>query len=140
VAADSVMRPQTVTLWPTAAAPMQPNWTVVHVQAVAADGRTPLAGARVSLEAGATQLESLTDTLGQAVLALVGQAIFSLDGDGQLRRSLPVTLRLQHDPDPANALADTAAELARLAARPMLREVQQPLPTGEPSSVTLAAP
>jgi hypothetical protein len=137
-AANSVLRPQTLRLWRTGAAPASPNWTVYRATLLLQGAETPVAGALVQLVAAGHTQQALSDATGQVTLALVGQPLFTLEGGGTLSRTLQASLSL-HLPRPADTrLADVAAEIARLAAQPPDQAFNRTLPTGAAFPDTLA--
>lgn len=137
-AADSVLRPVPLRLWRTGAAPASPNWTVYRATLLLAGTETPVVGALVQLVAAGHTQQALSDATGQVTLALVGQPLFTLEGGGQLSRTLQASLSL-HLPRPADTrLPDVAAEINRLAARPPDQAFNRILPTGAAFQDTLA--
>lgn len=136
--ANSVLRPQPLRLWRTGAAPASPNWTVYRATLLLQGTDTPVVGALVQLVAAGHTQQALSDATGQVTLALVGQPLFTLEGGGQLSRTLQASLSL-HLPHPADTrLVDVAAEIARLAAQPPDQAFNRTLPTGAAFQDTLA--
>lgn len=138
LAADPLLQAQPLRLWRTGAAPALPNCTVYRASLLLQASQAPVAGALVQLQAGGHTQQALSDDTGQVTLALVGQPLFTLDGGGQLRRTLPASIQL-HLPRPADArLPDVEAEISRLAAQPPDQTLARTLPTGAVFQDTLS--
>ncbi len=137
-AADRVHLPLPVKLWRSGAAPVLPNWTVYQATLLIDGTETPLAGALVTLEAAGQTLQALTDALGQATLALVGQPLFTLAGGGTVSRTLDSVVSVRANRPPAQPLASVEAEITRLAATAAQATFNRTLPTGAATQEVLS--
>ena len=112
----------------TGAAPVSPSWTVYQATLVLSGTDVPVVGALVGLNTDGHSVRGLSDATGQVTLALVGQPLFTLGADATLSRSLAVQVTVRLDL-PSAALADTEAEINRLAARPAVVSLARQLLT-----------
>jgi hypothetical protein len=143
--AGSVFAPQAIALYPSAIAPMGPNWAVVHVSAVVA-GTTPPVGVgaaiiRVVRTSDAAVLGiGMLDDRGQGLAAVPGLGVRASSSGGStvLSTTTDVTVELHFDAAAAGlpvASVDPDSILANLGPTTV---ASQPATLGAGSSIALS--
>lgn len=100
-AANSLFRPQTVLLYPSANAPVGANWSVLRVSLTASPSGDALGGAGLRVFTNdKTWAKGMTDWRGEALLPVVGVPVttFSEEIGAVVVSSINVSLRAAFDP------------------------------------------
>ncbi len=109
-AADSLFRPETVSLYPSAAAPTGANWAVVRVSLTETHSGDALGGALLRVfNNGNVLARGLTDWRGEALLPVVGVPVttFSEAAGAVVISEINVNLRAAFDPATGSRIADS---------------------------------